>query len=406
MQQSPRNLLLQAFSAALAAVNGRNATARWLAAHPLAGPVAVVAVGKAAAAMTQGALDALGAQAQAALAISKPGHFGAPGLSRHGVETLTGGHPLPNAASLAAGERLLGFIRQQPPNRRLLFLISGGASSLAEVPRPGIALDDLRRVNQWLLGSGLDIATINGLRRRLSRIKGGGLLEHLRGRDALLLCISDVQGDDPAVIGSGPLSPPARIQTPQGLPDWLQALLLQAKPQAPAGVTVPAAVVAHRRMALEAAARAGQAQGLATYLHKSFVAGPAEAAGRRLAAQLRSGDPGLHIWGGETTVVLPPNPGRGGRNQHLALAAAGEIADHSGLYLLAAGTDGTDGPGEDAGALVDAATIERGRMQGLDPAEALRRADSGAFLEAAADLISTGPTGSNVMDLAFGLKLV
>jgi hydroxypyruvate reductase len=130
--------------------------------------------------------------------------------------------------------------------------------------------------------------------------------------------------------------------------------------------------------------------------------GDATKTGRRLARQLITGRPGLYIWGGETTLCLPQRPGRGGRNQHLALAATIELAGRNDILLLSVGTDGTDGPTEDAGALVDGGTLERASLAGRDANEALARADSGTLLEASGDLIRTGPTGTNVMDLVLG----
>jgi hydroxypyruvate reductase len=157
-------------------------------------------------------------------------------------------------------------------------------------------------------------------------------------------------------------------------------------------------------MAKHAAAEVGKGLGLAVHFHERFVEGDAAERGRDLARQLVSGPPGLHVWGGETTVHLPERPGRGGRNTHLALAAALELAGRGDCYLLSAGTDGTDGPTEDAGALVDGGTVERASLDGFDAPEALRRADSGSALEASGDLIQTGPTGTNVMDLMLGLR--
>ncbi|NIR62092.1 MAG: hydroxypyruvate reductase, partial [Gammaproteobacteria bacterium] len=139
---------------------------------------------------------------------------------------------------------------------------------------------------------------------------------------------------------------------------------------------------------------------------EAFVDGEASACGRALAEALLAADPGVEVWGGEPTVVLPPRPGRGGRAQTLALSAARVLAGHPGVLLLAAGTDGTDGPTEDAGALVDGGTIARGGRDGLDPLACLRGADAGTFLAASGDLIHTGPTGTNVMDLMVGLKAV
>lgn len=404
MQPIPRLALLEILNAALGAVDGRSAVARWLGHHPIEGPISLLAIGKAAEAMALGAFDALPGGIRSGLVISKPGHLDPRRLAARGIKALAGGHPLPTAESLIAGERLLVFLRQQSAENHLLFLLSGGASSLAEVLRPGLELRDLQRANQWLLSSGLDIAAMNAVRRGLSRIKGGGLLPRIEGREATLLCISDVQGDDPAVIGSGPLTAPPNTPLPEGLPDWLSALLAAKHGTPQSRAPIRTAVVANQRMALDAAAQAAGALGLPTWVHPEFLSGPAEATGRRLAAALRAGPAGVHLWGGETTVTLPPEPGRGGRNQHLALAAAQALAGCNEFLLLATGTDGADGPGKDAGALVDGRTIERGETQGLDSAVCLQQADSGRFLEASGDLIHTGPTGTNVMDLVIGVK--
>jgi hydroxypyruvate reductase len=157
-------------------------------------------------------------------------------------------------------------------------------------------------------------------------------------------------------------------------------------------------------MAKSAAAAAGRRVGLRVQLDEHPVDGDAALAGRRLARALLDGPRGLHIWGGETTVRLPDTPGRGGRNQHLALAAAIELAGHPDVLLMSAGTDGTDGPTDDAGALVDGFTLERAADAGLDAAASLARADSGSLLESSGDLIRTGPTGTNVMDLILGYR--
>jgi glycerate 2-kinase len=140
-------------------------------------------------------------------------------------------------------------------------------------------------------------------------------------------------------------------------------------------------------------------------VHTERLSGDAALVGRRLAGVLVDDPSGVHLWGGETSVELPANPGRGGRNQHLALAAAELLAQHNKVWLLAAGTDGSDGTGADAGALVDGGTIMRGKMKNMNATDCLRRADAGGFLEQSGDLISTGPTGTNVMDMVIGMKL-
>jgi glycerate 2-kinase len=406
----PRRQLLGVFEAALAAVNGRRCVADYLAAHPLAGPVYGVAVGKAAAPMAAGAFDALGNRLAALLAITKTGHcpelIGLDGR----VRCLESSHPVPDASSLAAGAELLRFIQGTPRDASLLVLTSGGASSLVEHLAGDLGPAQLAGVNRWLLGSGMDIHGMNRVRKALSRIKGGRLAVHLGGRNVLNLVISDVPGDDLRSIGSGLLVPhgPADVSL-QGLhlPDWLAALTESAEPlpDEAAFDRVQSVIVARSADAQSAAARRGEALGYAVHGHDALLCGDAYAAGRRVVAELLSGVPGLYVWGGETTVRLPPNPGRGGRCQGLALAAALQLRGHGGVWLLAAGTDGTDGPGLDAGALVDGQTVSRGEDAGLDADQALARADAGTFLEASEDLLRTGPTGTNVMDLVLALKL-
>ncbi len=373
----------------------------------MTGPFALLAVGKAAAAMAQGALDAQRDGVDHGLVITKYGHLDdAPSHPR--LRFLQAAHPIPDASSLHAGEALLEFLHQLPDRIPLLALISGGASSLVDVLPPGGDAALLERLNRWLLGEPLDIRTVNRVRRAVSCIKGGRLALHLAGRPCRLLLISDVPGDDPAVIGSGllvaPLEPPA---APEELPDWLRPLAAAAPACPPADAacfqTIDVHCVADNAQARAAAAQAGQALGLPVIVSDNLLQGESGQTGRWLAEQLRYAGPGLHVWGGETTVRLPPSPGRGGRAQALALAVARELEGGPPTWFLAAGTDGTDGPGEDAGALVDHETCRRGRQAGLDPAESLQQADAGHFLEASGDLLRTGPTGTNVMDLMLAL---
>lgn len=408
MLPDPRRLLLEVYGQALAAVDGRICVERALGERGLTGPVRLIAIGKAAGAMAEGACAALGDAIRGGLVISKAGHLDPKRLVRHGLECLTGGHPLPTAESLAAGQRLLAALAETE-DAMPLFLISGGASSLVEVPVAGLGLAELARANRWLLGSGLAIAETNRARKALSRIKGGGLLGWLGGGPARVLMISDVPGDDPAVIGSGLLVPEpdlaARVRAldlPLWLRGWVERGLAERIPAPDKGpeIELVATLAQARRAALDAAIGLG----VAAHDHQALVAGDAAERGRDLARVLRSGPAGMHVWGGETTVRLPDAPGRGGRNQHLALAAALELAGRRDCWLLSAGTDGSDGPTEDAGALVDGTTVERATQEGMDARDALRRADSGTLLAATGDLISTGPTGTNVMDLMIGLR--
>jgi hydroxypyruvate reductase len=334
--------------------------------------------------------------------ITKYGHSD-PRLQGETWRVLECGHPLPDENSLAAGATLLEYLDSLPDGLPLLFLLSGGASALVEALPEGLDLTALERVNNWLLGSGLAIGEMNTVRKRLSRIKGGRLARHLRGRRCLQLLISDVPGDDPATIGSAPLYPATEGALPENLPDWLMHLLegSETAPVAADSVfdTIETQVIASNDQARHAAAQAAAAMGLTVTDYPGHFQGRVEQLATKFVAELSTSAPGLHLWGGESSVVLPPGPGRGGRNQHLALAAACLLAGRERCLLLAAGTDGSDGPTEEAGALVDGMTVKRGEEEGMSAEKALLEADSGRFLEASGDLIETGPTGSNVMDL-------
>lgn len=401
-----RELLLRIYGAALQSVNGRTAVREYLRHRSFPGQVNLIAIGKAAVSMAWGARDALGQRIGRALVITKRG-YGDPHLP---FECLQSAHPVPDESSLEAGGRLLEFIASAPPRSPFLFLISGGTSSLVESLPEGVDLETLRRTNDWLLGSGLEIGAMNVIRKRLSCIKGGRLARYLAGHPTLNLMISDVIDNDPAVIGSGLLARGAEEELPpsQHLPRWLREVL-----QGLESFPVPAAscfegvenkVIADCRMAMRAAAEEGRMAGLEVHLHTPLFHGDAVRLARRFVQEIRRGMTGLYIWGGESTVVLPSSPGRGGRNQSLALAAARHLEGDDSILFLAAGSDGTDGPTREAGALVDGGTVARGRLHGMNAEEALRGADAGRFLEASGDLISTGPTGTNVMDLVLGLK--
>ncbi len=401
--------LLEIFRAALARVDGRRAVSRHLRALPPPPALSLVAIGKAAGSMALGAMDAWGTAVVDGLVVSKPGHLDGPALRARGLECLEGGHPLPDPGSLGAGRRLLEWLGGLPPSRELLFLISGGASSLLEVPAGGLGLAELQQATRWLLASGLDIAQVNRVRKALSRVKAGGLLPHLGRHPARALLISDVPGDDPAVIGSGLLVPDPGLGEVAALdlPPWLTAPVaagLSERAAAPACAAPPLKILARLDDAMAAAAERARELGYAVRAHRELLDGDAAEAGAALVRTLTTQGPALHVWGGETTVRLPSHPGRGGRSQHLALAAALAMRGREDLLLLAAGTDGSDGPTEDAGALVDGCTLGQAATDGLDGADYLARADSGALLEAAGALIHTGPTGTNVMDLVLGLR--
>ena len=380
-----QRLLLELLRAGLDAVDGRRCVRDALATRPpapRAAPVWAAAVGKAAAAMALGAADALGDRLERVLIIT-PGAYRDPEIeSRPGVQVHESAHPVPDERSLAAGQRLLDWVDELPEAAAPLFLISGGASSLVEVLEPGVTLEELEQLSANWLAEGIAIGELNARRARISRIKGGRLAAHLRGRAALALFISDVPDDDPAVIGSGLLGPAS------GSVDRIERH-----------------VVASVDRAIEAAAQAASQRGLTVApVHERFE-GDATRLAARFAHELLVGNTQVRVWGGESTVRLPPHPGRGGRNQHLALAAARFLPEYPELLLLAAGTDGTDGPTDAAGGLADADTCARLALAGLDADDCLARADAGTALAAAGGLVRTGPTGTNVADLVIGLKL-
>lgn len=408
-----RNHLLAIFNVALAAVNGCTCVRDYLSAHPLQGDVYLIAIGKAAASMADGALQSLREKIVSGLVITKHGHGGSwnknASVTNARIVCLEAGHPLPDEHSLHAGKALLDFIDTAPIDAQFLFLISGGASTLAEVPIAGIGLPELLKINAWLLGAGLDIHQMNRVRIKLSTIKGGRLAHRLNGRSTLNLLISDVMGDAPAIIGSGLLTADTGSDVPESnLPDWPGSLLKDAfsarKPDAANFKSIRTEIIASLADAMQSAANYARDKGYTVYCHDKLLSGAAIDTGHRLAAELLAGEPGVYVWGGETTVQLPPHPGRGGRNQALALAVALEIKNRQDILFLAAGTDGTDGPTDDAGAIVDGMSVVRGEAKQLSANQCLAAADAGSFLEASGDLIHTGPTGTNVMDLAIGIK--
>lgn len=365
----------------------RTALSRWLEQSSLRTPACFVvfAVGKAAREMWQGAHDVLGERIASGIIVAKDiaeSCRGDPCFAR--ARVFDGAHPLPDARSIAAGQALLEAVATLPADRFPILLISGGASSLAEVPRAGVSLEQIRAASERGLAGGVPIGELNRQRAALSALKAGGLTRRLRGRPALALFISDVPGDDPAVIGSG---------------------LLAAEIGEPPGDHVDRQVIATIDHAIAAVEQAGRAAGLAVRRAPERLVGEAARQGRDIAQAMLAGPAGVFVAGGETTVTLPPQPGLGGRNQHLALAAASVLAGQAGVWLLAAGTDGIDGATDDAGALVSGRTWQAATDAGVDPAEGLAAANAATVLEAAGDVVHTGPTGTNVGDLVIGLKV-
>lgn len=375
----PRQYLLEVYAAGLAAVNGERVVYQALLERGERRPCHIVAIGKASEAMFRGAQRYLRDNLKASLLITRAGHVTDDMLQAGSLQIIESAHPVPDERSLHAGQTLVDFLQALPEQADVLFLISGGTSSLVEVLDEAYTLDDLRQATHILLGNGADIREINRVRCELSRIKGGKLWQFLGNRRVSCLLLSDVSGDDPEVIGSGLLFP-----SPHTDFDWQ--------------------IVASNGQALAAMIVAAQSGTGTVQLMPDFLDGEAAITARACVEFLRGSGSGLYLWGAETRVCLPPEPGRGGRNQQFALAAANCLRVDDNIFLLAVGTDGTDGVTDDTGALIDNGTIRRGESEGLDPEACLRAADAGTFLDASGDLIHTGPTGTNVMDVIIGLK--
>lgn len=369
MSKGPTEIVTDLWTAGGDAVGGYSATMTVLQENGPR-PDQIIAVGKAAGAMAHAALDHFGTVP--ILVVTKDGH--GEGLPKT-VRLIESAHPVPDQRSLIAGQALRETVGGMVQGSKLLVLVSGGASSLAEDPVSGYALNDLIAMNQRLLATGLDIGAMNVERRKFSQIKGGGLLAGFGGQSVQVLAISDVPGDELAVIGSGIGDAPESHD-----------------------FEFDAQIVASNAHARAASVAAAQELGLMVQANDEVLHDDLNALATAIGAQLRDMDPGVMVFGGEPTVVLPPNPGQGGRNQALTLSLAREIAGTTGITVLVAGTDGSDGPTDAAGGIVDGTTWGDGAEA------ALERADSGTYLDSKGALLRTGPTGTNVMDLMIAYR--
>ena len=353
------------FDAAVAACDPRAAVAEAARELAPAGPVRVIAIGKAAVAMARGARDAVGDAIVEGLVVHPGGAAG--GLD--GLDVRVAAHPVPDERSEAAGRAALALAARVAPDEILLALISGGASALAAVPRDGLTLAAKRAAIAAVMRSGAPIAAINAARIARSALKGGRLAAACGGR-VVTLVASDVPGDDPAVVGSGPTVP--------GRPG-----------------DVVRVVAGLGRLRAEAAA-AARAAGWTVRLEPHDLVGDVAAVAARVLAARAPGS--LWIAGGEWTVALDGAVGEGGRASELALLLARALRGGPGVALVGA-SDGVDGTGPGAGAIVDGATWEAIVAAGIDPHAALAGHDSGRALVAAGVAIVTGPTGRNHADL-------
>ena len=406
--EKQRKDLLAIYKAAIGAVAGDQVVEQHLGAKANRYNRAchVIAIGKVADAMMQGALKVLQQKLLSGLVISKTDTFSKKLKHHSRIRCIAGDHPIPAKKSLQAGQELLHYIQQLPSNAECLLLISGGTSSLVEVLADDLSLEDLQAFNHYLLASGQDIHHINAVRKRLSAIKNGGLWQFLAPRKVRCLMISDVRGDDPSIIGSGLL-----FNTPQthSLSTLLPSSLYNKLPPLKSSPSIPKHFDWHIIACLDDAKLAAQAEadrlGYSTHIVKEFMQGSAEAMGQHAVAVLQDSEYALLIWGGETTVELPKNTPKGGRNQQVALSAAVALQGKQNQYVLAIASDGVDGTSLEAGALVDGLSMQRGELFGLSAIEALKQTNATLFLEESGDLIYTGASQTNVMDLLIALKI-
>lgn len=407
-----------------------------------AGPVAwdaaslrrlvLAGAGKAAASMAAAVERILGDRVEPGLVVVKDGH------AREGLRCRVreAAHPIPDDRSLRAGEEMRALLEGCDARDGVIFVLSGGASALLEALPAGVGLEDLQRLTRLLLESGATIDEINTVRRALSRVKAGGLLQAARPARILVLVLSDIPGNPLDRIGSGPFVPGASRAaavealrrrdlldaTPPALLRWLSVDASGPGPGAPGmppgeGAAeerwpdlklfhVEHVVVGDSRRLAEAAAEEGRRRGYAPLVLTTSLAGEARDVARVLAAIAREvvgsghpvAPPACIVASGETTVTVRGR-GRGGRNTELALAFAIAARGLEPVVLASVASDGTDGPTDNAGAIVDGCTVERGASRGLDALGSLSDNDSLSFLEATGEAITTGPTGTNVDDL-------
>ena len=420
-QESSRAMLDRLLRTAIAAAHPDGCLASHLPEPSTSGRLIILGAGKAAGSMTEVAeqhyLDGLKLPRTrlAGVAVTRHGY----GRPTRLVKLVEAGHPVPDAAGLAAAERVLQFAGAATADDLVLVLLSGGASANWIAPAQNVSFADKQAVTRALLRSGANIGEMNTVRKHLSRIKGGRLALRAQPARVVTLAISDVPGDDPAVIGSGPtVADPStlaeardivvrhRLDIPESVKRALDDTANETPKRGhPAFATSRYALVAKPADAFRAAEAVVRAEGYRCVMLGDRMEGEARAVAaehaRRALELQASGARAVILSGGELTVTIK-GQGRGGPNQEYALALAVALNGAPGIAALAADTDGTDGGGgtasDPAGAAIGPATLARARSLGLDPVQFLDNNDSTGFFERIGDLVATGPTRTNVND--------
>ena len=366
--------MLTIWDAAVSAVSGQQAVENAIANDSAFQPDTVIAVGKAAVGMCRGALTRF-PDIKQAFVVTKYDHADDDILSRHNVTVMETAHPVPDQQSLKAGAELLSMVKNLSSDSKLLLLVSGGASALSESLPDDMSLEDLQAITDEMLSTGKTIGEINAKRKEFSQIKDGKLVEQFMGEEVRVYAISDVEGDSISTIGSG-------------LGDCHRAQ-----------IKARSSIIASNQISRAKAEVTATELGLKVKLNEETLYGDVFDIARKIGAVLKQATPGVYIWGGEPTIMLPENPGQGGRNQSLALALSEHIQGRDDITVLVAGTDGTDGPTNAAGGIVDGETYDDADAV----ADSLKRADAGSYLLKQNNLLVTGPTNTNVMDLAIAI---
>ncbi len=390
--------------------------------------VFVVGCGKAGAPMSAAVERVFGKRIVGGVVAVKYGHTRS--YKPDAIQIIEAGHPEPDANGAAAAEKTCEILDRAGAGDLVAAVISGGGSALWADAIPGVSLDELQAATRALLRSGASIGEINAIRKRLSALKGGRAARRAYPAAVLALAISDVPGDDLSAIASGPFTPDTatigdarRILAHYGMLSALPASIQRifnhdrsrgVEDQATASDTsacakVISCICASNRDALRAASKKAREKGYEPVLIDRQITGEAQSAAHYLTAEYqrisreREG-PLCILSGGETTVTLPASHGLGGRNQELALAASLDLAKMPGWGLLSCGADGADGPTDAAGAWCETETVERAAQLGLRPRAFLQRHASYRFFDSLNDLVKTGPTATNVMDLQIALR--